>query len=83
MGIAYAHFNPMISATPLQSLDARVSANVASLSASYPLVRTRRASVIWSDGVDVKSFDDRGWDLVSARRAGKPRAAALGINGDA
>jgi len=79
MGIAYAHFSYDLS-HEFESLDAHGTANVASLYASYPLVRTRRANLYLVGSVDAKSFDDR-IDLVSARSRKASQAATLGING--
>jgi len=80
LGVAYAHFRYDLS-HEFASLDAHGTADVASLYASYPLIRSRRANLYAVGELDAKWFDDR-IDLTSSQSRRMSKTATLGLNGN-
>ena len=80
LGAAYAHFRYDLG-REFKSLDAHGTADVASVFASYPLIRSRRANLYAVGDLDAKWFDDRV-DSVSTRSRKSSRTLTLGLSGN-
>ncbi len=80
MGVSYAHFRYDLS-HEFAALKAHGTADIASLYASYPLIRSRRANLYAVADVSAKWFDDRG-DLAATQSRRASQAATLGFNGN-
>lgn len=80
LGVAYAHFRYDLS-HEFASLDAHGTADVASLYASYPLIRSRHANLYAVGELNAKWFDDR-IDLTSSQSRRMSKTATLGLNGN-
>lgn len=80
LGIAYAHFRYDLG-REFESLEAHGTADVGSLYASYPLIRSRDFNLYALAGVDANWFHDR-IDLVSGRSDKKSQVASFGLRGD-
>ena len=80
IGVAYSHIEYDLG-REFKSLDASGNADVASVYASYPLIRRRDSNLALIGGVDVKWFEDKlGYiPSVSHRRS---QVASLGLTGD-
>lgn len=80
LGAAFAYFRYDLG-REFKRLDASGDAQIASLYASYPLIRSRRANLYAVGNLDAKWFDDR-IDLVSTRSRKASQVATLGLNGN-
>jgi hemolysin activation/secretion protein len=80
VGAAFAHFRYDLS-HEFAPLKAHGTADIASLYASYPLVRSRRANLYAVADVSAKWFDDRA-DLTATRSRKASQAVTLGFNGN-
>ncbi len=80
LGVAYAHLEYSLG-KEFDSLDGSGNADVASVYASYPLIRSRNNNLYVTVGGDVKWFDDRIGivDTTSYRRA---QVITAGLSGD-
>ncbi|WP_404712190.1 ShlB/FhaC/HecB family hemolysin secretion/activation protein [Sphingomonas sp. MMS24-J13] len=80
VGVAYAHINYSLG-KEFKSLDGKGSADIASIYASHPLIRSRNANLYLVGDVDLKRFHDRigSIDTNSRKHAA---VLALGLNGD-
>ncbi len=80
LGVAYAHLDYSLG-KEFDSLDGSGNADVASVYASYPLIRSRANNLYFTVGGDVKWFEDKIGvvDTVSYRRA---QVVTIGLNGD-
>lgn len=80
VGVAYAHLEYSLG-KEFDSLDASGNADVASLYASYPLIRSRNNNLYLTINGDVKWFRDKIGivDLVTRRRA---QVVTVGLSGD-
>lgn len=80
LGAAYAHINYKLG-HEFKGLDAKGTADIASLYASHPLIRSRDANLALVSGVDFKRFHDK---IGSTGGDARKRATVLtvGINGD-
>jgi hemolysin activation/secretion protein len=80
VGIAYAHLNYELG-KEFKSLDASGNADIASLYASYPLIRSHDSNLYALAGIDTKWFEDKFGFIpsVSHRRA---HVANIGLGGD-
>ncbi|MDB5447767.1 MAG: Polypeptide-transport-associated domain protein ShlB-type [Phenylobacterium sp.] len=80
VGVAYAHLDYRLG-REFSSLHARGTADIASVYASYPLIRSRDANLYGLAGFDAKRFDDKtgATSSVSERTA---RVFNLGLAGD-
>jgi hemolysin activation/secretion protein len=79
-GAAYTHVRYQLG-REFKSLDADGTADIFSLFASYPLIRTREANLYLLAGADAKQLTDR-IGLVSARSDKSSRELDLGVSGD-
>ena len=80
VGVAYSHINYRLG-REFESLDASGNADVASLYASYPLIRQRDNNLALLGGVDAKWFDDRlGYIPSDSHR--RTQVGSLGLAGD-
>lgn len=80
LGVAYSHLEYELG-REFESLDADGSADIASLYASYPLVRSRDANLYVLGGLDAKWFEDRvGAASTITRR--EAQVLTLGLSGD-
>lgn len=80
LGVAYSHIRYELG-REFEGLDADGAADVASLYASYPLIRSRNANLHALASVEAKWFED-SIGLVSSRSNKKSRIATLGFSGD-
>jgi len=80
LGVAYSHIRYDLG-REFKSLDADGTADIASVYASYPLVRSRRANLYAVAAVDAKWFEDKV-DLVSSVSHKRSQVLTLGLNGD-
>lgn len=80
LGVAYAHIRYQLG-REFERLDADGSADIATLYASYPLIRSRDANLYALAALEAKWFEDRV-GLVSSRSNKKSRVATLGFSGD-
>jgi hemolysin activation/secretion protein len=80
LGVAYAHLDYTLG-KEFDSLDGSGNAEVASVYASYPLIRSRNSNLYVLIGGDAKWFDDRIGivDTVTYRRA---QVITAGLSGD-
>ncbi|MGU3389694.1 ShlB/FhaC/HecB family hemolysin secretion/activation protein [Sphingomonas sp. M1A8_2b] len=80
LGVAYAHLDYSLG-KEFDSLDASGNADVASVYASYPLIRSRANNLYFTVGGDMKWFEDKIGvvDTVSYRRA---QVLNIGLSGD-
>ncbi|GGE86658.1 hypothetical protein GCM10011404_19280 [Sphingomonas prati] len=80
VGIAYAHLDYDLG-EEFKSLDASGNADVGSIYASYPLIRSRNNNLYLVASGDVKSFTDKidSVDTIGRRRA---QVASIGFSGD-
>lgn len=80
VGAAFAHIRYDFG-REFKSLDAHGTADIASLYASYPLIRSRRASLYATSSVEAKWFNDR-IGLTSMQSRKRSNVATIGFNGD-
>lgn len=80
LGVAYSHLRYDLG-REFRGLDADGTAEVASLFASYPLIRSRDANLYALAGADLSWFEDR-IGLVSAVSERASRTVNIGIAGD-
>jgi hemolysin activation/secretion protein len=80
VGAAYAHFRYDLG-REFASLEAHGTADVASLYASYPLIRSRDSNLYALAAVDVSWFHDE-IDLITGRSDKKSEVVNLGLRGD-
>lgn len=80
LGAAYAHIRYQLG-REFERLDADGTADIATVYASYPLIRSRDANLYALAAVEAKWFEDR-IGLVSSRSNKKSRVATLGFTGD-
>lgn len=80
VGAAFAHINYSLG-KEFRDLDAKGSADIVSVYASYPLVRSRNANLALVGDVDLKRFDDR-IDLTDSHARKRAAVATIGLNGD-
>jgi hemolysin activation/secretion protein len=80
LGLAFTHLRYELG-REFRSLRADGTADIASLFASYPVIRSRDANLYALAGADAKWLSDR-IDLVSARSDKTSRALTLGLSGD-
>lgn len=80
LGVAYAHIRYELG-REFERLDADGSADIATLYASYPLIRSRDANLYALAALEAKWFEDR-IGLVSSNANKKSRVATLGFSGD-
>lgn len=80
LGAAFAYFRYDLG-REFKQLDASGDAQIASLYASYPLIRSRRANLYATGTFDAKWFDDR-IDLVATRSRKASQIGTIGLNGD-
>lgn len=81
LGVAYAHIRYQLG-REFDRLDADGTADIASVYASYPLIRSRNANLYALGDVEAKWFEDK-IGLVSSQSNKKSRVATLGFAGDA
>lgn len=81
LGVAYLHIRYELG-REFEGLDADGTADIASLYARYPLIRSRDANLYALGSVEAKWFED-SIGLVSSRANKKSRVARLGFSGDA
>lgn len=81
LGVAYAHVRYELG-REFESLDADGTADIASVYASYPLIRSREANLYAQGSLEGKWFEDR-IGLVSTKSNKKSRVATVGLSGDA
>jgi hemolysin activation/secretion protein len=81
VGVAYAHLDYDLG-KEFESLDASGNAEVASVYASYPLVRSHDNNLYVSLGADAKWFEDK-FGFISAVSHRRAQVATVGISGDA
>jgi hemolysin activation/secretion protein len=80
LGVAYSHLNYRLG-KQYSVLDAHGTAEIASLYASYPLIRSRNADLYLVADVDERCLEDRV-DLTSSVSARRARTLLVGLNGD-
>ena len=80
LGVAYAHFRYDLS-HEFESLDAHGKADIATVFASYPLIRSRSTNLYAVAAFDAKRFDDRV-DATASESIRKSQAVTLGLNAD-
>lgn len=80
VGAAYAHIRYDLG-RQFKILDADGTADIASLYASYPVVRTRNANIYAVASLDAKWFEDR-IRLVSSTSRKRSHVLTLGLNAD-
>ena len=80
LGAAYAHIRYQLG-REFERLNADGSADIATLYASYPLIRSRDANLYALGALEAKWFEDR-IGLVASRSNKKSRVATLGFSGD-
>jgi len=80
LGVAYSHISYDLG-REFKSLDADGTADIASVYASYPLIRSRKANLYAVAALDAKWFEDRV-DLVSSVSHKRSQVLTLGLNGD-
>ncbi|MEA3053911.1 MAG: hypothetical protein QOG72_2814 [Sphingomonadales bacterium] len=80
LGLAFTHLRYELG-REFRSLRADGTADIASLFASYPVIRSRDSNLYALAGADAKWLSDR-IDLVSARSDKTSRALTLGLSGD-
>jgi len=80
LGVAYSHIRYDLG-REFKSLDADGTADIASVYASYPLIRSRRANLYAVAALDAKWFEDRV-GLVSSVSHRRSQVLTLGLNGD-
>lgn len=81
VGAAFSHLTYGLG-REFKNLDADGTANIASLYASYPLIRSREANLYLLAGLDAKWFHDR-IGLLSTQSKKQSQTATLGISGEA
>ncbi|OYW45701.1 MAG: peptide transporter [Sphingomonadales bacterium 32-68-7] len=81
LGVSYARVRYQLG-REFETLDADGTADVASLYASYPLIRSRDLNLYALGALDAKWFED-SVGLVSAQSSKRSRAATLGFRADA
>jgi hemolysin activation/secretion protein len=81
VGIAYSHLRYDLG-REFNSLDADGTANIGSLYASYPLIRSRDANLYALGNLDANWFSDRV-GLFSTRSQKRSQTATLGLAGEA
>lgn len=81
VGVAYSHLKYGLG-REFANLDADGTADIASIYASYPLVRTRDANLYALAGVDANWFSDR-IGLLSTQSDKRSQTVTLGLSGDA
>ena len=80
VGVAYAHIDYSLG-KEFDDLDAKGTADVASLYASYPLIRSRSANLYAVADIDLKRLHDRiGAVSINSRK--QAAVLVLGLNGD-
>jgi hemolysin activation/secretion protein len=80
VGVAYSHLRYDLG-REFDSLDADGTANIGSIYASYPLIRSRDANLYALGNLDANWFDDR-IGLVSSRSQKRSQTATLGLSGE-
>jgi hemolysin activation/secretion protein len=80
LGVAYSHIRYELG-REFKGLDADGTADIASVYASYPLVRSRDVNLYALGSLEAKWFEDR-IGLVSSRSNKKSRVATIGLSGD-
>ena len=80
VGVAYAHVDYDLG-KEFKSLDARGNAEVASLYASYPLIRSHNSNLYVLAGADAKWFEDK-FGFISAVSHRRTQVATIGLSGD-
>jgi hemolysin activation/secretion protein len=80
LGVAYARLDYRLH-REFKSLDAHGSADIASVYASYPLVRSYNANLNAVAGVDFKSFHD-AIDAVASVSDKRSQVGTIGLSGD-
>ena len=80
VGVAYSHINYRLG-REFRSLDASGNADVASLYASYPLVRSRNSNLYFLGGADAKWFEDRLGFIPSTSHR-QTQVGSIGLSGD-
>jgi len=80
LGVAYSHIRYDLG-REFKSLDADGTADIASVYASYPLIRSRDANLYAVAALDAKWFEDKV-DLVSSVSHKRSQVLTLGLNGD-
>jgi hemolysin activation/secretion protein len=81
LGVAYAHIRYQLG-REFERLDADGTADIATLYASYPLIRTRDANLYALAAVEAKWFED-SIGLVSTQARKNSRIATIGLSADA
>jgi hemolysin activation/secretion protein len=81
LGVAYSHIRYQLG-REFERLDASGTADIGSLYARYPLIRSRDANVYALASAEAKWLDD-SIGLVSSRSNKKSRVVTLGVSGDA
>ncbi|MDT9599365.1 ShlB/FhaC/HecB family hemolysin secretion/activation protein [Sphingosinicella rhizophila] len=80
LGLAYTHMRYELG-REFEGLDAHGTADIVSIFASYPLIRSRGANLYALASAEAKQLEDR-IDLVSGRSNKESRALSLGFSGD-
>jgi hemolysin activation/secretion protein len=80
VGVAYAHIDYDLG-REFKSLDASGNAEVASLYASYPLIRSRASNLSLLIGADAKWFEDK-WGFISTVAYRRTQVGTIGLSGD-
>lgn len=80
VGVAYAHIDYELG-KEFKSLDASGNAEVASIYASHPLIRSHNSNLYVLVGADAKWFEDK-FGFISAVSHRRTQVATLGLSGD-
>jgi len=80
LGASYAHFHYDLG-HEFTALEAHGTADIASLYASYPLIRSRRANLYAVGALNAKWYDDRA-DVAATRSLRFSKTATIGLNAD-
>jgi hemolysin activation/secretion protein len=80
VGVAYSHIDYDLG-KQFKSLDASGNAEVASLYASYPLIRSHDSNLYALVGVDARWFEDK-FGFISAVSHRRTQVATFGLSGD-
>ncbi len=80
VGVAYSHIDYRLG-KEFESLDASGNADIASVFASYPIVRSRDGNLYIVAGGDAKWFEDK-FGFISSVSHRRVQVGSVGINGD-
>ncbi len=80
VGVAFAHLDYELG-REFKSLDASGNAEIASIYASYPLIRSRRSNLYLLGGVDAKWFEDK-LGFIPSESHRRTQVGSIGLSGD-